>query len=519
MRDVSPERVARGRAVVRVIRRARLPARRAGLRRPAPRGQTWLAFALLATLPVTSGAQSGRVTGTTLMQGVDLRPLVDDSVAAGLATGTGPYRQLEDGRLVRCVDPEPFCRFRRSGSRVLATPLVQDLRATAWGFGEGVSAHTHLRARSALGRRDLLWPRAGDQFDALEAWVQLDRERWRARLGRQFTSNGLGLYNFDGASVTAHRGNWRLEAFGGLSLVEGLHDWHGGDVLAEIDDLPPDEHGWVLGGRVATVLGGRGAVSGTYQRVIRTDRASLYSERLAGSLSLRAMGATIDAGWIHDLVSGDVNDARLRLARALPRRLAGALEVRRHRPFFETWTIWGAFSPVAFDEARATLGWRDPSDRLAIDARTAWRRYGETSAGLESIPLRTDGWRAGIGAEWTPRESFLWYGDYDVDIGFGASRSDATLGGRWMPDERRFLGAAVTALENIYEFRVGTGRVLGLRLEGGTGIGQDTRIVVDGALYAHRLTRESPVTDWSQRRFSVRLEWTLGSDPGIGVTR
>lgn len=473
-----------------------------------------LALVVLAGSAALLHAQAGRVSGTTYLQAVDLRPLVEDSVPVAQAVGTGPYRQLADGRLVRCAEGDPFCYFRRSGGRVLGTPLVQDLRGTAWGVGEGISAQAHLRVRSALGRRDLLWPRAGDEFDALEAWVQLDRERWRLRLGRQWTANGLGFYNFDGGTLALRRGGARLEAFGGASLVAGLNESVVGGILGEIDDLPPDDRGWVLGGRLSTALGERGALSGTYQRVIRADRAALYSERVALDGSLRWLGSTIDAEWVHDLVGREVNDARLRISRALPARFGGTLEVRRHRPFFESWTIWGAFSPVAFDEARATLAWRDRLDRIAIDARAGWRQYDETSAGLSTPALRTDGWRAGIGAEWQPRAALLWYGDYDIDIGFGASRSDATVGGRWMPDDDRFVGAAVTTLQNIYEFRVGTGRVLGVMVEGGTRVVRDARLVLDAGVYVHDQSRGAQGTDWSQRRVSARLEWTLGRDPG-----
>jgi hypothetical protein len=483
----------------------------------ASRGAAAIAL-LLAVLPHDAPAQSGRVTGVTVIQAVDLRPLVDDSVPVGDVTGTGPYRQLSDGRVVRCVEGDPYCRFRSSGDRMTATPLVQDLFGTLWGFGEGLSAHAYLRARSPLGRRDLLWPRSDDEFDLLEAWVQLERERYRVRLGRQWTTTGLGLYNFDGVAAVFRRDALRAEAFGGLSLVAGLNEPHTGDVLAEIDDLPPDEPAYILGARLGTTFGPRGAVSGIYQRVIRTDRASLYSERIAADLSLRAFGSTFDAGWIHDLVTGEVNDARLRAARRLARRLDGALELRRHRPFFETWTIWGAFSPVAFDEIRGVLGWRAGTGRLGVDGRAGWRHYDETSAGLEAPALRSDGWRAGIGAEWAMRETLLWYGDYDVDIGFGASNSDLTLGGRWTPDERRFVGAAVTALTNIYEFRVGTGRVYGARVEAGMQVLAEARLVLDGAFYAHRLTNGAPGTDWSQRRLGLRLEWTVGQDPGQRAT-
>ena len=101
---MSPERLAPGgRAVVRGIRVIRM--HWVGL---VNRGRVATIVLLFVSAPISSHAQSARVTGTTLVQAVDLRPLVDDSVPVGLATGNGPYRQLEDGRLVRCVDPEPY---------------------------------------------------------------------------------------------------------------------------------------------------------------------------------------------------------------------------------------------------------------------------------------------------------------------------------------------------------------------------------------------------------------------------
>jgi hypothetical protein len=44
------------------------------------------------------------------------------------------------------------------------------------------------------------------------------------------------------------------------------------------------------------------------------------------------------------------------------------------------------------------------------------------------------------------------------------------------------------------------------------------RLVADAALYAHRLSGADTSPDWSQRRFSLRLEWTAGPDPGAPRT-
>jgi hypothetical protein len=464
--------------------------------------------------PAIVRAQQVRISGVTSMQGVDLRPLVDDSVPITTVTGTGPYRTTADGRLVRCTTGAAFCHFRSSGARVLAAPVVQDLRAVAWGLGEGVSVHAHVRLREALGNDPVSWPRADDGFDALEAYAQLDRGAWRARLGRQWAASGLGVYNYDGGALEWRRGRARLEAFAGRSLVAGLNDPIAGGALGAIDDLPPDEHGRLYGLSGSWALPGRAALGATWQRVIRADDAALYSERAALDASARVVSLAIDGALTLDLSAREVNEARLRVARPLPWRLLGSVELRRHRPFFEAWTIWGAFSPVAYDEARGTIAWQSTDGRLTLGARGGRRDYEETGEGFAATPLRGDGWRAGAGAEWTAGEQWAWYADYDIDIGFGASRSDVVVGGRWMPDERNSLGVALSGLQNIYEFRVGTGRVTGILVEGATQLRPDVRLVAHGALYAHRVTDATPSADWSQRRFSVRLEWTLGRDPG-----
>ena len=276
--------------------------------------------------------------------------------------------------------------------------------------------------------------------------------------------------------------------FGGRSLVVGLNEPATGPELGAVNDLPPDEDGWLIGASAVVPFGTRGSVAATYQRVIRADQAALYSERVAADASWLLFGGSADVALAYDISALEVNDASLQFARPIGRGVAGSVELRRHRPFFDAWTIWGAFSPVAFDEARAELTWRNTAGNIGVDVRGAWRAYGETNAGLESTPLRTDGWRAGAGAEWLPRQAWMFYADYDVDIGFGASRSDIAAGARWMPDESRWLGLVGNGLQHIYEFRVGTGRVIGLRLEGGTRITPDVRLLADVALYDHHLT-------------------------------
>jgi hypothetical protein len=127
-------------------------------------------IAAAAVVTGRAGAQGVRVTGVSALQVVDVRPLVEDSVTIGQASGTGPYRLLPDGTVVRCVTGEAFCRFLSSGDRKTAAPLVQDLRAGRGSAGklipddrmydqltalltasEQVAAHIN-RGRGSLGR-------------------------------------------------------------------------------------------------------------------------------------------------------------------------------------------------------------------------------------------------------------------------------------------------------------------------------------------------------------------------------
>lgn len=477
----------------------------------------WLAAATLASgVGVTPATAQGiRIAGTTWLQSIDLRPLRQDSVLASQVSGTGGARRTAAGQLVQCPEAAAYCYFATSGARETTNPLLQDLSIAAWGLGEGISAHAHLRARASVGGESALWPRLDDNFDALEAYVQVDRRLGRARLGRLWATSGLGAYNFDGGALMLRRGAHSIEAFGGRALVQGLNEPYTSAEIGAVDDLPPEDDGYLVGVRLRVRPSDLSAVSAVYQRVIAADRSSLYSERVALDGMTRLLGIALDGSVTYDVAGGILNEARLRAARRLLLGFDGAVEGRRHRPFFELWTIWGAFAPVGFDEGRAELSWRPGKERLQLTAHGAYRTYADDASGLSYLPLRSDGWRAGVEATWLASEQLAASANYATDIGFGASRTDVSGGVRWTPTERLSLGATVTGFQSIYEFRVGTGRVVGGVINGAVRVTPDLRVAFDGGIYRHRLTDDAPGTDWSQRRASLRLEWAVGSEPGM----
>jgi hypothetical protein len=441
---------------------------------------------LLAAAGTLQG-QGIRLSGVTSAQWVELRPLLIDSVGA-----------------------------ERSGARINSAPFLQDLTLTAWGFAEGLSFHSNVRARTQLGSDELVYPGWNDHFDVLDAYAQLDRSKVRARLGRQWITGGLGVYDFDGGDVLLRSSQMSFEAWGGRALAAGLFDTYLTADLAAAESRPPEQNGWVYGGRARFRPSSGHSAALMYQRVIAGDRSVLYSERAAFDGSLRKFGAQMDLALAYDFAADQWNDARIRVGTAGLRTWGVSGEVRHSMPFFELWTIWGAFSPVGYDEARATVDWRPSGSRISASAHGGYRKYADAAADLS---LRSNGWRAGADVNWLGGGAFSALASYDIDIGFGASRSDGRLRLAWRKSDRLSLGFDGSALQNIYEFQIGTGRVYGAAFDGNVQILDDVRLALDAGVYRHVGSNGAVGPDWTQRRASIRLEWTLGRDPGAAKGR
>jgi hypothetical protein len=464
-------------------------------------------------------AQGVRITGFSSLEYYELMPVAEDSVPVSQTIGSGTTRDSPVGT-VSCPAVSGSCYYFKSLSRAHTLPLVQDIEASGWGLGTGISAYVHIRARGSLGGVDDLYPRENDHFDALAAYLELNRGPVVARAGRQWLTSQLGLNNFDGASVDLRLGDrFSILGYGGWSLIEGLSEPPTSAALAAADFLPPDSRGLLVGTKVGFRSSSGAALSAEYQREIRTDRAGLYSERVALDGSARIGAARLDGEVQADLATGALNELSLRASHKLPWALTGTVQARHYTPFFPLWTIWGVFSPVGYNEARGEARWNSSEQTISVSADASYRRYEDTHTGLAFLPLRDDGWHIGSTASWRPRAAWLVSGSYGRDIGFGASQSNGSAGVRWTPSEREYVGVTGTAFQSIYEFSVGSGTVTGVIADAGYRLTSDLRLAGDLAVYQH-IGKDMPrVVNWSQRRASLRLEWALGTDPGMRAPR
>ncbi len=474
------------------------------------------AGALAVAAAASAGAQGVVIQGSSYAQFLDMRPLVTDSVPFSATDSLSSlFRVTKNGVVTTCTTGDPYCYFYKSAPRASLTAMMQDLDVTAWGLGTGLSLHAQLRGRAATGDARDLWPQATQSFDVLAAYLELDRSAFSAKLGRQWVATGLGMFNFDGAALTVHPISIvSVDAYGGGTLVQGLDRPLDAAALSPVEDIPPVDRSFLVGGSVQIRPSPFAAVRVQYQREVRSDLGALYSERMAADAEFQAPWASFGGEATRDLATQTFNDLAAHVAFNPWRGISSRLEVRHYVPYFDLWTIWGAFSPIGYDEATANLNWSSANARLAFGLSGGRRTYEDTYTGVAFLPLRTSGWRVGATGAVHVARAWTVQGSYDMDINFGASTTDGDVALRWAPSDRGSLSVHGTAFQNIYEFTVGEGRVLGTGLQGSYRLRPDLQVIADATVYQHTGRNEPDLANWDQRRASLRLEWRVGGEPG-----
>ena len=437
-----------------------------------------------------TSAQSVRATGITTLQYVELRPLVEDSVSASQATGEGLLRYGPDGRLVRCADSAGFCRFTRSGGVVSTVPAVQDISVSVWGLGQGIRGYAHVCGRRVVSGEVDLWPRANDEHDVLVAYGEIDRGLIRVRAGRQWKVSGLGYYNYDGGSALIRKDGFSLEAYGGWSLARGLNEPRTSGALAAIESFATDDRAHLFSTQLSYRPRAGTTVTALYQREIRSDRAGLHSERAALDAVVRRGWATVEGSVEVDLAVRTVNEALLRGWVTPWPALGVGVYGRRYRPFFELWTIWGAFNPVGFDEYGTSVMW-SAGRRSTVQMRAARRHYGETDASFTFGPVRTNGWNVAISGSTLVGGHWQIQGGFRTDIGVGAAKDNGHLRVQRQFSERADVGINLQAFQRIYEFRVDQGTVIGVGADGSVRLGPHARVSGSLTRYSHTVGDDS----------------------------
>jgi hypothetical protein len=467
-----------------------------------------IALAAILLMPIAASAQ-GYTADVSVNAGIfDLRGLRRDSLPESQVTGEGQRRQLEDGTVVTCI-PDEFCRWFPSGDVESVSLVTEDVRLAFWPGIEGLAAQVHLRGRYGS---DDFWPRSDQELEALYAFVSYEDTDYRVRAGRQYRTNGLGYYNFDGASFL-----WRgfdpvrIDVYGGWSLARNLNAPRTGSLLEDADEFAPDDRGLILGIDVQGRIGSHATGAFTYQREIRDDRLALYTERVAGDVGIRVSRVSVDLAVDYDLAFEEFNEASIRVSAPIVAGVEAMAQRRRYTPHFELWTIWGAFSPVGYDETRGWLAWSVPGGQVRLEAGGAYRTYEDTDAGAQFVDLEDDGWRAFARARWN-REGWFADGSYRAEEGSGAARygGDLSVGRDFGPG--RFVALRGTSSQNFSEFRLGEQVTAGGGIDAAWRLG-DVTLTGGWAIYSLSYKERPRVSDWDQQRGRVGISYHFGTEP------
>jgi hypothetical protein len=285
--------------------------------------------------------------------------------------------------------------------------------------------------------------------------------------------------------------------------------------VSRADPLAPDVRGFIVGAEAGGRLGRIGSARVSYQREIRTDRLALITDRLAFDARAFLNRTVVELSGEYDWAYDQLNELRLRVNTPVVSRLEVVAEARHHSPFFELWTIWGAFSPVGFNEGRLTLAWSEPDLGLGIQGGGAYRDYDETNAGPASSTIRDDGWRAFVNANW---RSGPWFaaGGYQAEAGFGAARFGGDLrAGRYFGEDS-YVALRGSRTQTFGEFRLNEQVVSGVGVDGAVQIGEFS--LNAGAAVYQVDARERPVDgEWTQVRLYSSLSYRFGTEPGAGL--
>jgi hypothetical protein len=390
--------------------------------------------------------------------------------------------------------------------------LVTSADLTAWGFGlTGLSLHLNARLGVDLGTEDA-WPGTDPAVQLIEGYAEYANERLTGRVGRQAERGRLGYNGYDGGRLA-----YRLPSVGvtgaaylGLGLARGTALPVTSEALNPLDDFQPRRRQLLAGGEV----GWQGAWADAliqYQREVDRDTRNFVSERVALSASFRPFtGLSLAGGAEYDFSHEWWGSADLSLSYNRE-FLGGTVGVRRYRPYFDLWTLWGVFSPIPYSAFNGSL-WIAPVKGFTLRAGGERYWYADAEAETPLVNEEDEGWRWHAGAGYAPSSTISLDAGYQAEFGPGASSQGVDGSVSVRPIAALTLTAEAGHLVRPLEFRINNPALTWYGLSLDLRATERLRLGVAATRYDENRRRpDASGIEWSQTRFRASLSWLLGS--------
>jgi hypothetical protein len=477
-----------------------------------------LGAAILAAglvLPPGLAAQAYRVRLDTRFQSLEYRGWQLDSIAASsVVTGANGGLETPSGFAVTCVPGRTVCTFYRPGPKQNAAPLVSTVDASAWDLGlRGLRLYGRARVGGDLAAPDA-YPGVWPALQLVEGYAEYEARMWSVRAGRMYETSRLGYSGFDGGRAHARLFDGALSAtaYGGWALAWGSVLPITNDQLNQLGEFRPSQRGIVLGGDLGAAFGPvRGRV--LYEREVDPGPDHLVAERLGADADFRLLdNLSVSGGLDYDLAFGELGSVDATVTLGLPWWHATvAAGGRRYRPYFELWSIWGAFSPVPYHAGflSATVS---PLARLQLRGRLERFDFSDPGAATPLAPVEDGGWHTSLGATWRHSPALIISGDYHFDEGPGAGAVGFDGSVVWRPVSRVTVRGAVANLQRALELRFDDAGVWLYSLDADVAVHQQLRAFGGVILWDENHDRaDAAAFSWTSLRLHAGLRLGFGS--------
>jgi hypothetical protein len=320
------------------------------------------------------------------------------------------------------------------------------------------------------------------------------------------------MIGFDGASLTVRDARRGVDAslYGGWGLARAVALPVTSPALNPINDFQPSRRQLLLGGAVGWASR-RADVRAEYLREVDPQTHYFVSERVGFAAAIRPADRwSVTTGADYDLAAGWWGSAEATVAYTA-RAVMGAVGIRRYRPHFDLWTIWGAFSPVPYRAVRGDVTVRALT-QVQVRGHVERYRFDDADVATPLVDVAQSGWRTELGITATPAAAWTFDAGYNREFGPGAASVGSRASVTYAPAGPYAITLRGATMDRPLELRFSESVLHLYGVEGRVEPRAGVRFELGAIRYVEDRRRPDPAEmDWNQWRVTLRAVFAFGS--------